>query len=146
MEARDPIKSPAYNLWLVNNAWQRRLRTLLEPFGLTHAQFMVLASIEKIAAKQETSSQAAVSRFCDMDENMVSQVIKTLELAGRIHRTCSVEDKRARNLELSAAGLALLDSVRQILYPAMDSFFECLGDEKQAFNSMLRQLLSESEK
>ena len=38
-----PDDSPGYLLWRVSNSWQREQRNALQPLGLTHTQFVVLA-------------------------------------------------------------------------------------------------------
>src|SRR3546814_15453085 len=40
-----PENSPGFLLWQVTNQWQRRLRATLEPLGLTHVQFVLLAGL-----------------------------------------------------------------------------------------------------
>ncbi len=142
MEIRDPRKSPAYNLWLANNAWQRTLRSVLEPFDITHVQYIVLASIDLLRADGTSVCQAEVCRFCDMDENMVSQVLKALEAEGRITRTRNEDDKRARQPEVTEKGHALLNDVRKVLYPAIDQFFSVLAVDKADFTLMLQKLSS----
>ena len=39
-----PAESPGFLLWKISNAWQRRLRVALQPYELTHSQFVLLAT------------------------------------------------------------------------------------------------------
>ena len=43
--ARDADDSPGFLLWQVTNKWQAAQRAALKPFGLTHVQFVLLASL-----------------------------------------------------------------------------------------------------
>ncbi len=56
-----PASSPGFLLWKVSNAWQRRQRAALEPFGLTHSQFVLLATATWFGAS-ETLTQARLCR------------------------------------------------------------------------------------
>src|SRR5258708_5026756 len=40
-----PNESPGYLLWRISAAWQRRIRAALKPFGITHAQFVLLTCL-----------------------------------------------------------------------------------------------------
>ncbi|RYG87116.1 hypothetical protein EON77_02645 [bacterium] len=42
------LESPGYQMWLATNAWQRIVRTGLEPLGVTHAQYAVLVTIARL--------------------------------------------------------------------------------------------------
>ncbi|MES1227367.1 MAG: MarR family winged helix-turn-helix transcriptional regulator, partial [Armatimonadota bacterium] len=75
----DVRESPAYMMWLASNAWQRGLRRVLEPWNLTHVQFAVLSSVERLGGEGACLCQAEVARWLDIDENMNSQVIRSLE-------------------------------------------------------------------
>ena len=46
-----PGESPGFLLWKVSNAWQRKQRAALQPFGLTHSQFVLLATATWFGAK-----------------------------------------------------------------------------------------------
>ena len=44
-----PGDSPGFLLWQVTNRWQQAQRAALKPYGLTHVQFVVLASLTYLA-------------------------------------------------------------------------------------------------
>lgn len=133
-------RSPAYQLWLVTNAWQRRVRRALEPLGLTHVQFLILASVDILSAREETVTQAAVSRFAAIDENMTSQVIRTLEQHGLLQRNPHPSDARARSLALTGEGAEQVRVAREHLRPAKEEMFRCLGDDLPQFTSLLARV------
>jgi hypothetical protein len=37
--------SSGFLLWQVTNLWQREIKKALEPYGITHSQFVLMASI-----------------------------------------------------------------------------------------------------
>ena len=47
-----PGDSPGFLLWKVSNAWQRQIRAALQPFSLTHSQFVVLATATWFGAEE----------------------------------------------------------------------------------------------
>ena len=47
--------SPGFLLWQLTNQWQRQQRTALAKIGLTHAQFVVLASVLWLNTRSEHS-------------------------------------------------------------------------------------------
>lgn len=136
----DLDKSPAYQLWLVTNAWQRRARRALEPLGLTHTQFIILVSIDLLSGGAEPVTQAQVSRFAAIDENMTSQLMRTLEQNGLLERLHHPHDARARVLSLTEEGRNHVIQARKVLKPEKERMFECLGDRVGNLASMLAEV------
>lgn len=140
MKHFDPTASPAYQLWLVTNAWQRTVRKILEPFDITHCQFVILAAVDLLIQKEETPTQVAVHRFAAIDENMTSQVVKTLIGKDLLLRNPNPTDGRGHVLALTKSGEKLLEEVRAVVRPAADEFFSPLGDELGNLTDLLRKL------
>jgi DNA-binding MarR family transcriptional regulator len=127
----DLVNSPSYQLWLASNAWVRWLKKALVPFEITHVQFAVLAAIARLSETQPHVSQAQVSRFTVMDENMISQVIRHLELRGLVARSLDPNDRRARVLILSSDGKKLCDDARREVNRAAGKFFKEFSAEER---------------
>ena len=142
MKYEDLDRSPAYQLWQASNAWQRLMRRALDPVGLTHVQFVLLASVDILAQQEPVVTQAQVARFASMDENMTSQVLRGLADRGLVLRESHPTDARARQLHLSGEGQELLREAREKLGPMKESFFSVLGDRAE----VLAQLLAEISK
>ena len=140
MKSMDPTASPAYQLWLVTNAWQRTVRKILEPFDITHCQFVIMASVDLLSRKGETPTQVAVHRFAAIDENMTSQVVKTLMVKGLIDRKPHPTDGRGHILGLTEIGISLLEEVRAVVRPASEDFFAPLGEDVEKLTGLLRTL------
>ena len=58
-----------FALWRVSNAWQRAVRTALEPWGLTHAQVVVLATLDWVSGNSPSgqAKQHEVAGLAGMD-------------------------------------------------------------------------------
>lgn len=132
--------SPAYQLWQATNAWQRRIRRALEPFRLTHVQYILLASIDLLTKEDASPTQVEVSRYASLDVNMTSQVLRGLESRGLVVRTSCQSDKRAHLLSLTEKGHDLRLAARQVVKPVTAAFFAPLGNDLQSFVEKLRVL------
>jgi DNA-binding MarR family transcriptional regulator len=72
---------------------------------------------------------------------MTSQVLRKLADRGLISREVDPADSRARLLELTADGTALVAKAMKDVEDADDAYFAGLGDEQQAFVRGLTRLL-----
>ncbi|RYG43929.1 MarR family transcriptional regulator [bacterium] len=136
--ATELLESPGYQLWLATNAWQRLVRTGLEPLGVTHAQHAVIASVRRLGGEGEPVTQADVCRFGSLDPNMASQVVRSLEERGLLSRLPHPTDGRAKQLRLTESGEALADECKRVIKPLIEAFFAPLGEEKKELARMLR--------
>lgn len=132
--------NPAYQLWLATNSWQRCIRKVLEPFDITHCQFVILASVNQLIDSEELPTQVAVHRFAEIDQNMTSQVVKVLMKKGFLNRGPHPTDGRGHVLELTPSGKHMLSEVRTVFRPAIAEFFEPLGEDLDQLTSLLRRL------
>lgn len=140
----DLNRSPGYQLWKASNAWQRLVRRALEPVGLTHGQFFLLAAVAIIGAEEECVSQAQIARFADFDENTTSSLVRCLTDRGLLERTPHPIDARARQIRLTPAGVAALEAARAVVKPLVAEFFAPL-DDPEALAEQLRQLVANAE-
>lgn len=132
------LESPGYQLWLAGNAWQRAVRTALEPLGVTQVQYAVLAAVRRLSETGEPVTQADVCRFGSMDANMASQVIRGLEKRDLLTRLSHPTDRRANHLQLTEGGEWMVQECRQIVRPLIQAFFAPLGEARKEFTHMLR--------
>ena len=125
---RGPDESPGFLLWTVSNAWQRRVRAALEPLGLTHVQFVLLASLAWLARDGAVVTQVELARHAATDVMMTSQVLRALESRGLLERHPHPADARAR--ALAACAIPAVE--------AADAAF--FGDHAGAIVPLLRSL------
>ena len=144
----DELKdNPGYQLWLVTNAWQRSMRKALQPLGLTHVQFVGLASVARLCGvnEDETVTQAEVCRWGSLDANMASEVVRSLEGRGLLVRLDHPTDRRAHRLEMTEEGKALFTEARTALIPVKQAFFAPLPDDGKALAGILAMLTQANE-
>jgi DNA-binding MarR family transcriptional regulator len=134
-----PEDSPGLLLWQVTNRWQAAQRAALKPFGLTHVQFVLLASLTWLDADGPVT-QRELAEHAATDPMMTSQVLRALEGMGLIQRLAHPQDGRARALAVSEAGRELANRAVVAVEACDSAFFAALGPRGSAFTSALLQL------
>ncbi|MDB4947957.1 MAG: transcriptional regulator SlyA [Gemmatimonadetes bacterium] len=135
-----PAESPGLLLWQATNAWQRKVRAALEPVGVTHVQFVLLASIGWMEHAGGAPTQAALARHARTDAMMTSQVLRALETRGLVTRTPAPHDARVRLLALTDAGRTLVARALPRVEAADVAFFAAAGAELGETVALLRRL------
>ena len=131
--------SPGLLLWQVTNRWQAAQRAALREHGLTHVQFVLLASLAWLAAGGPVT-QRQLADHAATDPMMTSQVVRALEELGLLTRLPHPDDKRARALAVTPAGRALADQAVVAVEACDAAFFAPLGGQAAAFTQALATL------
>jgi DNA-binding MarR family transcriptional regulator len=136
-----PKESPGFLLWQVSMLWERRMRAALEPLALTHAQFVLLASSAWLCRSEDAVTQVRIASHAKLDVVMTSQVLRTLESKGLIHRHPHPSDTRAKSIAITSAGEKLLRTAIQIVEKEDAAFFDRCGASRKPLLAAL-QILS----
>lgn len=78
-------------------------RPVLEPFGLTHPQYLVMLALWESAPR----SLGELADELAMEPATLSPLVKRLEAQGRVTRTRRAADERVLEIALTAEGRAL---------------------------------------
>jgi MarR family transcriptional regulator, organic hydroperoxide resistance regulator len=140
-----PAESPGFLLWKISNAWQRRQRKALEPYGLTHSQFVVLATATWFGAS-ETLTQSRISQLSGIDPMTTSQVLRTLESASLIQRVDHPKDPRAKSIMVTRAGRDLARKAIVVVEETDATFFEPLASDAAQLVEMFQALVQGNER
>jgi DNA-binding MarR family transcriptional regulator len=135
-----PDESPGFLLWRVTLRWQRAMIAALRPLGLTHVQFVLLASawwLTRIAS--EKPSQRRLAEHAATDPMMTSQVLRVLETRGLVTRAADPDDSRALCVAVTERGAQLAQEAVRVVESADDVFFAAGGD-RTAMVQLLRHL------
>ena len=132
-------ESPGLLLWQVTSRWQGTLRAALKPFGLTHSQFVLLASLTWLNADGPVTQQD-LSDHVVMDRMTTSQVLRTLESRGLVERAPHPSDGRARALAVTDRGADLAQRANAVVESCDAAFFTALGSGVPGFARSLRAL------
>jgi DNA-binding MarR family transcriptional regulator len=139
----DADESAGLLLWQVTNRWQAAQRAVLKPFGLTHVQFVLLASLAWLSNDEPTAppvSQRVLADHAATDPMMTSQVVRALEGKGWLVREPHPGDGRAFALRITEDGVALVQQAVAVVEQCDDDFFAALGTRGNAFRLGLRTL------
>ena len=140
-----PAESPGFLLWKISNAWQRRQRLALGPFGLTHSQFVVLATATWFGAA-ETLTQSRISQLSGIDPMTTSQVLRALEAAALIERVDHPTDPRAKSIMVTRAGRDLARKAIVVVEETDAAFFEPLAADTARLVKMFQALVQGNER
>lgn len=135
-----PDDSPGYVLWRVANRWQREQRNALQPLGLTHTQFVVLA-VASWFEEKEALTQIRLSQLTGSDTMTVSQVVRVLEKAGYLARIAHPTDTRSKVIRVTKTGRELAEHAVQVAEATDKQFFLPLGDNGHALMTLFNKLL-----
>ena len=138
-----PAAGPGFALWRVSNAWQRAVRAALEPWGLTHAQAIVLATLDAVGGNGQ-AKQHEVAQAAGMDPMTTSQVVRVLEGKELVKRARHPEDGRAVTLALTQKGKRVLSKAMPAIAEVDDRFFSGAGRNKSALVSALAAMVAPS--
>lgn len=136
-----PEDSSGFLLWQVTNLWQREIKKALEEYGLTHSQYVLLASIHWLTIHNREVTQIVLSDHTKIDPMTTSTVLRTLQQKGLILRQEHVTDTRAKTVALTEEGKKIIKKAVVTVEKFDTGFFASLGNNTSEFNTSLILLL-----
>lgn len=106
-----PEESVTYLMRWITTAVAGEVSALLEPDGLTHAQWVPLLKLHT----GEASTPAELARACYLDAGSMTRMLDRLETKGFVRRARSETDRRVVMLELTARGRATAARIPDVL-------------------------------
>lgn len=125
-----PDRSPGFLLWHISTAWRGSIEVMLKSIGLTHPQFVILATLGWLTRKGDRITQATVGKMAGLDPNTVSQIMRGLEQKELIMREKS-SDGRAKNPILTVRGSDILKKAMPAVEAKDAEFFNNLTVEER---------------
>lgn len=138
-----PEESSGFLLWQVTNLWQRQIKKALEPYGLTHSQFVLLASIHWLSLHQQEVTQIVLSNHTKIDPMTTSTVLRTLQQKVLIQRQEHLTDTRAKTVGLTEEGKEIIKKAVITVEKFDTEFFSILGTKTTELNKNLITLLGQ---
>ncbi|RSN05870.1 MarR family transcriptional regulator [Nonomuraea sp. WAC 01424] len=86
-------------------------RPLLQPFGLTHPQYLVMLALWQY----EPLSVKELGELLQLDPGTLSPLLKRLQALGYVHRERNSKDERALVVTLTPAGRQLREEAEKIV-------------------------------
>ena len=120
-----PGDSPGFLLWRATLRWQRLVTAALRPLGLSHVQFVLLATLSWLDHDHDggSPSQRQVAATAGVDVMMASQVLRVLENRGLVSRRADPADARARLVSLTLEGSELATRALDVVEAVDAGFF-----------------------
>jgi DNA-binding MarR family transcriptional regulator len=133
-----PEKAVGFVLWRVLHRYIREVDRALSALDLTHLQFQTLALAAWLCRAGDPATQSDIARAGDIQKMQVSHMLRALEHKGLIARPRCSTDVRAKQVQVTAAGVARL---RQALPLVIDVQRRLFGDGGMPGGSLLSMLL-----
>src|SRR5579862_7413364 len=90
--------TPGYLVWRLSMKWRVAVDRALAPLGLTHAQYVVLASVSGLERAGRQPSQRELADHTGLEALYVSKLARALDADGLIQRTRDPADTRTVRL------------------------------------------------
>ncbi len=110
-------ENPGFLLWRVSSQWSRSTSAALKPLGLTHPQFVVLATIDWLTGKEV--SQEEIGNHVVLDPKATSHLVRSLQ----VKRLIEITDDRSKFPVLTTAGMEILAKALPIVECSDAAFF-----------------------
>jgi DNA-binding MarR family transcriptional regulator len=137
----DPEDHPGFLMWQLGMLWQRKIKSGLDTIGITHAQFLLLASLDFVSTQKNIITQQDIARHCRIDKMMTSKILRILQKKGLLLRKKNKMDSRAKTLALSDSGIEVLTRAYKIIENTDGDFLVPLGLNSMTFTDDMRNLL-----
>lgn len=141
---KSPNDSPGYLLGQLTMLWQRKIKKVLDPLGLTGTQFVLLAALGWLSKKNNAVTQVDIANQSNADRMMVSKVLRTLEDKRFITRQEHETDTRAKVIRLTNEGFKVLQKALTAVENADLNFFATLDTKLSSFNRNMVQLIDKN--
>lgn len=119
-----PEDSPGFLLWQTTMIWQRQIRKALESYGVSHPQFVIMATLLWFEAHQHNTTQILIVHQTKLDKMTVSKSLKKLTALGFVNRMEHESDTRAKNVILTDKGKAMVETLVPIVEGVDAKFFD----------------------
>ncbi|MEV0291033.1 MULTISPECIES: MarR family transcriptional regulator [unclassified Kribbella] len=137
--------TPGHLVWRLSMKWRVAVDRALAPRGLTHAQYVMLASLYGLERDGQSPSQRELADHTGLEALYVSKLARSLDADGLIQRARDARDTRTVRLQLTDKGRTTVEpaiaEVAGLLDRLLEPFGGRGGDRTKAFVRDLTELL-----
>lgn len=142
-KADNPTASIGLQFWNLYTKWNSEITLNLKPLGLTHTQFVILATTLWCEKEQTSPSQTKISALTRLDKMTISKALKNLVEKNLVVKNKAPNDSRSFVLNLSETGQSLTLQAISVVEEIDDKIFGSLGSaKKDKFLSLILELKS----
>lgn len=120
--------------------WRKAVNETLKPLGLTEATWLPLLHLGRA---DRPMLQKELAQLMTLDSSSVVRLLDGLEAAGLVERTAA-EDRRAKALRLTSAGIAMVAQVEQVVDESRARFMARVTPEELAIALRVMQKVSDA--
>lgn len=136
-----PEDSPGFLLWQTTTTWQRLIKKALEPHNISHAQFVIMATLLWFKAHHYDTTQILIVNWTKLDKMTVSKSLKKLSTQGLINRIEHETDTRAKSVSLTEKGELLVYKLVPVVEKLDKAFFgKTSSIQQKTLISILKKL------
>ena len=136
-----PEDSPGFLLWQTTISWQRIIKKSLEPYKISHAQFVIMAVVLWFEEHNEDATQVIIANWTKLDKMTVSQALKNLVNMDLVIREEYISDTRAKKVSLTKLGKKLVQKLVPVIEQIDANFFgEISSSQQQSLVQILSKL------
>jgi MarR family transcriptional regulator, organic hydroperoxide resistance regulator len=139
--SNESAPTTGYLIWRVSLKWRVAVDRAVAPFGLTHAQYSLLASLYGMSRSGARPSQRQVADVSGLDPMYTSKLVRALERGGLVTRTDNPADPRAVQLTLTDHGSMVVIQAIAIVRDLQEQMLAPLGGTRSEQSSALREAL-----
>ena len=121
------VQTVGYLLWHLSIKWRVAVDRALNRFGLTHAHYLLLASLDEFLRSGAKPSQRELADFAGLEVMYVSKLVRPLERSRLLRRADHPADPRAFQLELTARGADLTGQAAAVMRELFDQLLRPIG-------------------
>lgn len=138
----DLLKTSTRNLSILCQLFASRMSALLEPHGLTPAQFGILNHIARPDLRESGTRVSDIAAAVEVGQPAVTKTIAKFEEMALVRLAPSPTDQRAKIIHLTDAGGSFLIGVQKALGPGLAGLFADIPEQELiAFNQTAGKLL-----
>ncbi len=126
-----PKDSPGFLLWQTTITWQRLIKKSLEPHDISHAQFVIMTILLWWQKQKKDVTQIDIVGMSKLDKMTISKSLKKLAGMGLVTRLENQEDTRAKSVQLTKLGVALVQKLVPIIEGVDAVFFAHLKEKEE---------------
>jgi MarR family transcriptional regulator, organic hydroperoxide resistance regulator len=118
-----------YLVWRLSIKWRVAVDRALAPLGLTHAQYVVLASLFGMQRAGLRPSQRELADHTGLEALYISKLVRALEADGLIERARDPRDSRTVRLALTDLGAKTVRPALGTVQDLLDRLLAPLGGQ-----------------
>lgn len=126
-----PEDSPGFLLWQTTMIWQRQIKKALEQYNVSHAQFVIIATLMCFEAHGYDTTQILIVNQTKLNKMTVSKSLKKLVQMGFVNHIEHEVDTRAKSVSLTKKGKDMVRTLVPIVEGIDSTFFGKASHKEQ---------------